>query len=105
MQNKVELELFTISGCSRCQNVKYQLEREDIIYHEHSCTSQEDKKCDSLEDKIDCGRYPIAVIKKNGVTTIVHNCYHKKPSGTSVRKIPVDSEDKFIDEVKKAYFS
>jgi len=104
MKKKIKFELYVLQGCSICANVKYSLEAEDLIFEEVDCTSSENKKCDTLEDKIDCGRYPMAVIKNNFGTTIIHMCDHKKSSGGSTKRIPVDSEDKFIQEVKKAYF-
>jgi glutaredoxin len=103
MTTKTKFELYILHGCATCARIKYALESEDIIYEEIDCTSSENKKCDTLEDKIDCGRYPMAVIKKNGSTTIIHTCKDRKPSLGATKKIPVDSEDMFIQEVKKAY--
>lgn len=104
MEQKVKFELYTLHGCNRCANIKYALEVEDLLYEEVDCTSSENKKCDTLEDKTDCGRYPMAIIKKNGTTTIIHTCDGKKSTSGVNKKIAVDSEDMFIQEVKKAYF-
>ena len=103
MAKKIKFELYVLGGCDKCSRIKYALDAEDIIYEEINCTSSENKKCDTLEDKIDCGRYPMAVIKTSECTTIIHLCDHKKPSGESTKRIPVDSEDKFISEIKKVY--
>jgi hypothetical protein len=104
MATKTKFELYILQGCEKCVRIKYAVVAEDLLFEEINCTSSENKKCDSLEDKIDCGRYPMAVIKNNGVTTIIHFCDFKKPSGESIKRIPVDSEDRFIQEIKKAYF-
>lgn len=101
MKNKIEL--YILSKCDRCSRIKTRLETEGISFDIEDCTTSNSKKCDSIEDKIDCGRYPIAVIKNNGITSIIHFCDHKKPSGETTKKIPVDSEDKFISEIKKCY--
>lgn len=104
MEKKLKFELYTLHGCNKCASLKYALESEDLIYEEVDCTASDNKKCDTLEDKTDCGRYPMAVIKKNGVTTIIHTCNDKKSTSGVNKKIVVDSEDMFIQEVKKAYF-
>lgn len=103
MAKKNKFELYTLHGCEKCARIKYILESEDLLYEEIDCSSSENKKCDSLEDKVDCGKYPMAVIKKNGITTIIHLCDYKKASGEIAKRIPVDSEDKFVIEIKKAY--
>lgn len=104
MSNKIEL--YILDGCEKCTRIKYALLAEEIEYEMINCTSSDNKKCDSLEDKIDCGRYPMAVIKKRGTTIIIYFCDGKSTSGTTLvtRRISVDSEDKFINEIKKAYF-
>jgi len=76
---------------------------EEIEFELVNCADSNNKKCDSLEDKVDCGRYPMAVVKKNGTTTIIHFCDNKPAGGTITKRIPVDSEDKFLSELKKAY--
>lgn len=103
MNNKIEI--YILDGCEKCTRIKYALISEDIEYEEISCTSSENKKCDSLEDRVDCGRYPMAVIKKRGSITTVYFCDKGSIGGTTTitRRIPVDSEDKFIQEIKKAY--
>jgi len=100
---KNNLELYILDGCERCSRIKSRLDIDNIIYNIENCTTSDSKKCDSIEDKLDCGRYPIAIVKNNGVTSMIHFCDHKKPSGESTKKIPVDSEDKFINEIKNAY--
>jgi hypothetical protein len=104
MNNKIELYL--LDGCDRCSRIKYALLADEIKYEEVNCTSSESSKCDSLEDKLDCGRYPMAVVKKKGVTSIIYFCEGKSTSVTATtnKRISVDSEDKFINEIKKAYF-
>lgn len=104
MATKTKFELYTLHGCSRCSNLKYALEAEDLLYEEVDCTASDNKKCDTLEDKTDCGKYPMAVIKKNGATTIIHMCEARKSSTGINKKIVVDSEDMFVKEAKKAYF-
>ena len=101
MENKIKIELYVLKGCEKCSRIKYGLVADEIPYEEIDCSSTENKKCDSLEDKVDCGKYTMAVVKKKGSTTIVHFCDGKS---TTNKKIPVDSEDKFINEIKKAYF-
>jgi hypothetical protein len=98
MKNK--LELYLLDGCNKCSRIKYALLADEIEYDAIDCTNSDNKKCDTLEDKIDCGKYPMAVVKRNGITTIIHFCDTKASSNT---KISVDSEDKFINEIKKAY--
>ena len=101
MKNKIEL--YALGGCGTCGRIKYALQAEEIEYELVDCTQSDNKKCDSLEDKVDCGRYPMAVIKAKGSTTVIHFCDNKPAGGTNTKRIPVDSEDKFIQEVKKAY--
>lgn len=104
MNNKIEL--YVLDGCEKCTRIKYALISDEIEYEEISCTSSENKKCDNLEDRVDCGKYPMAVVKKRGATSTIYFCEGKSTGGTTIinRRIPVDSEDKFIQEIKKAYF-
>ena len=48
----------------------------------------------------------MAVVKKKGVTSIIYFCEGKSNNGAANtnKRISVDSEDKFINEIKKAYF-
>ena len=101
MKNK--LELYLLDGCDRCNRIKYMILAEELEYEAVNCTSSTNNICDKLEDKVDCGRYPMAVIKKKGSTTIVHFCDGQSASGTTTKKVPVNSEDKFVEEIKKAY--
>lgn len=101
---KKSIELYLLDGCNKCTSIKYKLIAEEIEYEHVDCTSSENKKCDSLEDKVDCGRYPMAVIKNKGITSIIHFCDTQKPGTGTTRKIPVNSEDMFIKEVKKALY-
>jgi hypothetical protein len=101
---KTKLELYLLDKCDRCTRIKYALAWEEIKYEEVNCTSSESSKCDSLEDKLDCGRYPMAVLKNSISTTIIHFCDNKTTTNSNTsRRIPVDSEDKFINEIKKYY--
>ena len=104
MSNKIEL--YVLDGCEKCTRIKYALISEELEYEEIKCTSAENKKCDNLEDRVDCGKYPMAVVKKRGATTTIYFCEGRSIGGTTTisRKIPVNSEDKFINEIKKAYF-
>lgn len=104
MNNKIEL--YVLDGCEKCTRIKYALISEEIDYEEMNCTSSENKKCDNLEDRVDCGKYPMAVVKKRGATSVIYFCEKQSTGGTTVvnRRISVDSEDKFIQEIKKAYF-
>lgn len=98
-----KFELYVLDGCNKCTRIKYLIASEELDHELVDCTASDNKKCDSLEDKVDCGRYPMAVIKNKGVTTIIHFCDKKPSESTTAKRIPVDSEDKFIQEVKKAY--
>jgi hypothetical protein len=100
---KTKIELYVLDGCNKCARIKYELLAEEIDHELIDCTSSDNKKCDTLEDKVDCGRYPMAIVKKNGTTTIIHFCDNKPAGGTTTKRIPVDSEDKFLSELKKAY--
>lgn len=100
MKNK--LQLYVLGGCGTCGRIKNRLLEEELDHELIDCSSNKNENCDSLEDKVDCGRYPMAVIKSKGHTTVVYFC-NKQSENTSLRKIAVDSEDKFIQEVKKAY--
>jgi glutaredoxin len=105
MENKIKVELYVLKGCDKCSRIKYILQADEIAYEEIDCSSSENKKCDTLEDKVDCGKYPMAVIKKKGSTTMIHFCDGRSTGGTTTvtRRIPVDSEYKFIYELKKVY--
>ena len=105
MATKIKFELYTLHGCSVCATIKYALESEDLLYEEIDCTASDNTKCDSLEDKTDCGRYPMAVIKKLGSSTIIHMCDGRKTSNGINKKIVADSEDMFIQEVKRLTFN
>jgi len=101
---KTKLELYLLDKCDRCTRIKYILSSEEILYDVVNCTASDNKKCDSLEDKIDCGRYPMAVLKNSVSTTIIHFCDNKTATNSNTsRRVPVDSEDKFINEIKKYY--
>ena len=105
MENKIKVDLYTLTGCDKCSRIKYILQADEIAYEEIDCSSSENKKCDTLEDRVDCGKYPMAVIKKRGSTTTIYFCESRSTGGstTITRKIPVDSEDKFVSEIKKVY--
>jgi hypothetical protein len=100
-----KIELYLLENCGKCARIKYALLAEEIEFEIIDCANSENKKCDRLEDRVDCGRYPMAVIKKRGSITTVYFCDKGSIGGTTTvtRRIPVDSEDKFIQEIKKAY--
>lgn len=103
MTKNSKLELYVLDGCKKCAAIKVALDLEKIEYTEHNCTSSENQDCDAIEDSINCGRYPIAVIKNNRGTTIVYTCEDQKTRGGKIKKVPVDSQDMFISEIKNAY--
>jgi hypothetical protein len=100
---KTNLDFYFLETCEKCTRIKYALIAEDIEHELVNCTSSSNSICDKLEDKVDCGRYPMAVVKNKGVTTIIHFCDKKPTASATTKKVPVDSEEKFIQEVKKAY--
>lgn len=101
---KINFDFYYLENCERCTRIKYALISDDIDHELVNCTSSNNTACDKLEDKVDCGRYPMAVIKKNGQSTIIHFCDKKSATSGTNKRVPVDSEDMFIQEVKKAYF-
>lgn len=103
MNNEKVIELYVLNGCSKCSTVKQKLTEEGLVFSEINCTSTENEDCDKLEDSINCGRYPIAIVKNKGVKSIIHTCYDKKNTAKS-KKIPADSIESFLSEIKKAYF-
>lgn len=101
---KKSFELYLLDGCSRCVKIKYKLIGEEIDFDHVDCTSSENTKCDSVEDKYGCSKYPIAIVKNKGVTHVIHFCESVKSGGTTTKKIYADSEDMFVAEVKKALY-
>jgi hypothetical protein len=46
----------------------------------------------------------MAVIKKRGSTTTIYFCESRSTGSAVNKRVAVDSEDKFISEIKKVYF-
>jgi len=101
MIKKNEIKLFTLASCNRCASIKSRLQLDNIEFVEVDCTPSDCEECDKVEDSIDCGRYPIAIVKSEKGKSIIHTCENKK---SSTNKISVNSEDMFMNELKKAYF-
>ena len=99
MNNKIKI--YTLNGCSNCKKVNSILAEKQIDYEIVDCSSPDCEECDRLEDQINCGRYPIAVIRTEGSTIKVHLCDDNKQSSSKI--IIVDSVDKFISTIIKYY--
>jgi hypothetical protein len=101
---KTDVYFYYLDGCEKCTKIKYELIKAEIEHELVNCTSSSNSLCDKLEDQIDCGRYPMVVIKKKGSNTVIHFCDKKAVLEGKSKRIPVDSEEMFVKEVKKAYF-
>jgi arsenate reductase-like glutaredoxin family protein len=99
MNNKIKL--YTLEGCSNCKKVNISLLEQGIDYEIVDCSSPDCEECDRLEDQINCGRYPIAVINTNNSTIKIHLCDDNKQSSSNI--IIVDSVDKFVSTILKYY--
>ena len=97
---KPKIKLYTLNSCTRCAKIKELLYFLDISFTEFDCSSPNSKECDNLEDKLNCFKYPIAeVVLQNGTVYHISVC-----KSSSNKRISADSEESFVNEIKKLYF-
>ena len=105
---KNEIRLATLDGCKFCDELKNKLTQAGIPYIDISCKNH-GGFCDQLELKTGIDKYPMALVSKDGINSIVCITGIYQDIGKSKEIEPnvtvnfVHSIDSMIDYIKKQY--
>jgi hypothetical protein len=103
-----KIKLLVLEGCHKCEKLKQELNRNNILYDYEVCKS-DTEICDSIEDLTGCSNYPIAlkIVNSNFIEEIAYITRNYEDIGKTVdlnnniKGKPLYSIDQLIDYIIK----